>query len=87
MACPAQRSTASLGPGEPSFLERAFSLFGDNICDSDDKIGLSWNAPVHRGRLTQSSLLGGRINVDLAERLRQMFDRDIQVESEFTRWS
>jgi len=75
-------ATASLGPGEPSFLERAFHLFHDNVCDSDDKIGLSWNAPVHQGRLTQSSLLGGRINVDLADRLRQKFDRDIQVESD-----
>ncbi|MBN8932280.1 MAG: ROK family protein, partial [Rhizobium pusense] len=67
-------ATASLGPGEPSFLERAFNLFHDNVCDSDDKIGLSWNAPVHQGRLTQSSLLGGRISVDLADRLKQRFD-------------
>jgi predicted NBD/HSP70 family sugar kinase len=75
-------ATATLFPGDPSFLDRAFGLFSEHLAESDDKIGLSWNAPVHEGRLTQSSLLGGRISVDLGERLRQAFGLDVQVESD-----
>ncbi|VTZ65822.1 ROK family protein [Sinorhizobium medicae] len=75
-------ATSDLEPGDPSFLDRAFALFAEHVCEGDDKIGLSWNAPVHEGRLTQSSLLGGRINVDLAQRLKQAFSCDVQVESD-----
>ena len=58
-------STAELEPGTPAFLDRAFSLFSEHARESDTKIGLSWNAPVHHMRLTQSSLLGGPVEVDL----------------------
>lgn len=75
-------ATADLEPGDPSFLERAFALFEAHVMDGDDKIGVSWNAPVHEGKLTQSSLLGGRISVDLAGRLTETFRREVQVESD-----
>lgn len=74
--------TADLAPGSPEFLPRAFELFATHVADQDDKIGLSWNAPVHRGRLSQSSLLGGRVDVDLGAMLRERFGRDVQVESD-----
>jgi len=75
--------TAELGPGEPAFLHRAFALFSEHVSESDTKIGLSWNAPVHQERLTQSSLLGGAIEVDLGGLLRERFpDRQVQVESD-----
>ncbi len=75
--------TIDLWPGTPPFLERSFALFAHHVSDGDTKIGLSWNAPVFEGHLTQSSLLGGRINIDLATMLRERFPgRDIQVESD-----
>lgn len=75
-------ATASLGPGRPEFLGAAFELFERYVEDGDSKIGLSWNAPVHEARLTQSSLLGGRIEVDLGDMLRRRFARAFQVESD-----
>lgn len=75
-------ATASLEPGCPEFLGRAFALFERYVNSGDDKIGLSWNAPVHEGRLTQSSLLGGRIEVDLGKLLSQRFAQRNQVESD-----
>jgi len=74
--------TADLEPGHVSFLERALVLFSQHIKKSDDKIGLSWNAPVHEGRLIYSSLLGGQVNIDLDLLLRQKFRRRAQVESD-----
>ena len=75
-------ATASLEPGRPDFLGRAFDLIERYVDAGDRKIGLSWNAPVHKGRLTQSSLLGGRIDVDLGGMLRDRFGRQHQVESD-----
>lgn len=76
-------STAELEPGTPAFLDRAFSLFSKHVDSSDTKVGLSWNAPVHGMRLTQSSLLGGPIEVDLGALLRDRFPgREVQVESD-----
>ncbi len=76
-------ATADLGPGEPAFLDRAFDLFAEHVGESDTKIGLSWNAPVFEERLTQSSLLGGRIDIDLGKLLRDRFPgREVQVESD-----
>jgi predicted NBD/HSP70 family sugar kinase len=75
-------ATASLGPGRPEFLDAAFDLFQRYVEAADSKIGLSWNAPVHESRLTQSSLLGGRIEVDLGDMLQRRFDRSYQVESD-----
>ncbi|WP_040638580.1 ROK family protein [Microvirga lotononidis] len=75
-------ATASLEPGSPSFLHRAFNLMAEYVTDGDDKIGLSWNAPVHEARLTQSSLLGGPISVDLGGMLVERFKRSVQVESD-----
>jgi predicted NBD/HSP70 family sugar kinase len=74
--------TEKLAPGSPTFLDRVFSLFALHIEDCDTKIGVSWNAPVFRSKLTQSSLLGGRIDVDLGDMLTRRFDRDVQVESD-----
>ncbi|WP_457092059.1 ROK family protein [Microvirga sp. P5_D2] len=74
--------TASLEPGSPAFLGRAFDLMAEYVTDGDDKIGLSWNAPVHEGKLTQSSLLGGPIAVDLSSMLTDRFKRSVQVESD-----
>ncbi len=76
-------ATASLSPGNPAFLGKAFDLFEHYVTPEDQKIGLSWNAPVHNERLTQSSLLGGPIAVDLGGMLRERFGtRTIQVESD-----
>src|SRR5690349_3111680 len=75
-------ATASLEPGSPTFLGRAFDLMAEYVTDGDDKIGLSWNAPVHEGKLTQSSLLGGPIAVDLSGMLTDRFKRSVQVESD-----
>jgi len=77
-----QVKTQDLEPGHPDFLQRAFDLIAHHLDDSDDKIGLSWNAPVHEGRLTQSSLLGGKIDVNLTLLLSQKFHRCVQVESD-----
>ena len=75
--------TIDLQPGTPAFLDRAFDLFAEHVSDGDSKIGLSWNAPVFEGRLTQSSLLGGPVDIDLGAMLRQRFaGRDVQVESD-----
>lgn len=74
--------TASLDPGRPAFLGRAFDLIERYVQADDGKIGLSWNAPVHEGRLTQSSLLGGRIEVDLGRMLADRFGKRHQVESD-----
>lgn len=76
-------ATDSLCPGNPEFLGKVFDLFGKYVLPQDTKIGLSWNAPVHQQRLTQSSLLGGPITVDLGGMLRERFaHREIQVESD-----
>lgn len=75
-------ATADLGPGRPGFLDAALELIARHVSDQDRKIGLSWNAPVHEGRLTQSSLLGGRVEVDLAGQLAQRFSQQVQVESD-----
>lgn len=75
-------ATADLGPGKAEFLHKAFDLFERYVDGGDKKIGLSWNAPVHDGKLTQSSLLGGRIDVDLAQMLAQRFPIVSQVESD-----
>lgn len=75
-------ATATLEPGRPEFLDRAFELIERYLDIGDSKIGLSWNAPVHEGRLTQSSLLGGRIDVDLGGMLRTRFGKLYQVESD-----
>ncbi|WP_445503350.1 ROK family protein [Microvirga sp. G4-2] len=75
-------ATARLEPGSSSFLGRAFDLMAEYVTDGDDKIGLSWNAPVHEGKLTQSSLLGGPISVDLGGMLIERFKRSVQVESD-----
>jgi predicted NBD/HSP70 family sugar kinase len=75
-------ATAKLDPGSPSFLGRAFDLMAERLTADDDKIGLSWNAPVHEGRLTQSSLLGGVIEIDLGGMLVERFGRLVQVESD-----
>lgn len=78
-----QLPTAAFGPGEMAFLDRALALIVARVGAGDGKIGLSWNAPVHDGRLTQSTLLGGPVTVDLGARLRALFpDRDLQIESD-----
>ncbi|SKA23725.1 ROK family protein [Consotaella salsifontis] len=76
-------ATASLRPGEPSFLGRALALFDAHVGPGDRRVGVSWNAPVHEGRLRQSSLLGGPIELDLGAGLRDRFPgREIRVESD-----
>ncbi|WP_116133441.1 ROK family protein [Tropicimonas sp. IMCC34043] len=76
-------ATASLMPGEPAFLGRAMALLDSKVGPGDIRIGLSWNAPVHEGRLQQSSLLGGPIEVDLGALLRDRFPgHEICVESD-----
>ena len=75
-------STATLEPGSPDFLERVSVLIETHLSHSDQKLGVSWNAPIHHERLTYSTLLGGECDVNFGTFFRQRFALEVQVESD-----
>jgi len=77
-----RNATAWLRRGTPRFLDDLIDMLRPHVTPEVSGIALTLNGVLAGSRVVYSSLMGGRVDVDLAEALSAAFARDVFVDDD-----